>query len=390
MPDGGEVPQSAGSPIYGVPDPVEDLLRGVLEGPPHQGGAATAAQPAPPPAEPTAQEWGTAVDRAFADLPRDNAERTYDTLERELGGYIALPGEHATRPQVWHRHKALLVIAFLALLVVVARFILIGADRSPSAADVAAGWARCRFVAGMIDCEQQPAAGGGQAQGGNAQGGGTDAGNGQAGGGQAGGGQAQGGVAQGGAQPPVAAEAIGPWSIIGPEDGAGLTSGAVFDRVDLTIPNLDPAGITWLAVSNADRLQELPTGENGNIPAVPGQPVLNQPNMDDYIVITVTGPSGEAPKKLVIDRNDEYGAAEGIQAVLVGTFPRVRVVSHIDWDQSITTSELRSESGELTAWFHGQGKGTFSFHFEFVNEYTELSSHPALWLVAGTAQPGGG
>jgi len=187
------------------------------------------------------------VDRAFADLPRDNAEKTYDTLERELGGYIALPGEHATRPQIWHRHKALLVIAFLALLVVVARFILIGADPSPSAADVAGGWARCRFVAGMIDCEQ-----------------------------------------------------------------------------------------------------------------------------------------------LVIDRNDEYGAAEGIQAVLVGTFPRVRVVSHIDWDQSITTSELRSESGELTAWFHGQGKGTFSFHFEFVNEYTELSSHPALWLVAGTAQPGGG
>ena len=43
MPDGGEVPQSAGSPTNGVPDPVEDLLRGVLEGSPHHDGAVTAA-----------------------------------------------------------------------------------------------------------------------------------------------------------------------------------------------------------------------------------------------------------------------------------------------------------------------------------------------------------
>jgi hypothetical protein len=197
-----------------------------------------------------------------------------------------------------------------------------------------------------------------------------------------------GGQAPQGAGQPAAAESIVSWSIVEPQAQTGLEPLALFDRASLAIPDLDPAAIMWLAVSNADRLLDLPTGDSGNIPAVPGQPVLNQPNMDDYIVVSVTGPSGEAPST-VIDRNDAYGAALGTQSVLVGTFPRVRVVSHINWDQTppVTTSELRPESGEFTDWFAKQGKGTYTFSFEFWNEFTDRGSHPALWLVAGTLEP---
>ena len=160
---------------------------------------------------------------------------------------------------------------------------------------------------------------------------------------------------------------------------SGVKPDAVYDQADLTINDFDPASYAWIAVSSGKQLVD----PSGKTPAPPGQEVIWAPNTDDYIVVTVTGPSGSASAP--IDRNTNMAAAEGTASVLYGTFPRVHVITGIDWSTKPPTSSsaLWDESGPDALKAAFAGKGTYAFHLDFVNEFTDAAAHGPLWLLAG-------
>ena len=169
----------------------------------------------------------------------------------------------------------------------------------------------------------------------------------------------------------------------------GLKSGEVYDSVTLTIPNLDPSKLSFLAVSSRNRFVDA-TG--AGTPAA-GQEVIWSPWVDDDVVVTVSkldaGAAVTATKSVVIDKNDAMTAAEGTGSVIYGSFPRVGVLTGIDRSVQPATDNLATqpERGELTDWFIQQGAGTYTFEFDFVNQYGPDAAHPSEWLLGQMTGP---
>lgn len=184
------------------------------------------------------------------------------------------------------------------------------------------------------------------------------------------------------AQPP-AAEAVNSWFITKAMPTVhGLKEGAAYDDASVTVRDFNPAAYRFIAISDSEKLNDVATGANASTPP-DGIMELTPSMTDDYIVVTVDGPSGDS-RSVTLEKNTNMGAALGNQAVISGTYPSVRVITDIKWSPpAVTNSAARSETGELTDWFAQQGRGTYTFHVTFFNEFTDAAAHNPTWLLAG-------
>lgn len=163
-----------------------------------------------------------------------------------------------------------------------------------------------------------------------------------------------------------------------------LGTDSPYDTADLTVPDFDPGAYRWIAISERNNLADLPLGANG-ADGPNGVLKLIPCNTDDYILVSITGPRGSADAIRLQD-NIAEGGWVGNQAVIAGTFGMVRTIPRIDYlaNPPVSYTSVQAETGSLTGWFAGQGRGQYTFHLEFWNAFTGDGSHSDAWLLAGT------
>jgi len=162
----------------------------------------------------------------------------------------------------------------------------------------------------------------------------------------------------------------------------GYAIDAPYDTVTFTV-DLDPAALTWIALSGAEAPLDQPAGVGGDR-SPDGALDIMFPDVDDLLSVEIAK-DGESISILLHD-NDPVGTPIGNQAVIYGYHPSVWHVSNIDWSANppITSTVTNPETGELTAFFDEfGGAGSYQFTVTYVNLYTDMVAHGDLYLIAG-------
>jgi hypothetical protein len=139
----------------------------------------------------------------------------------------------------------------------------------------------------------------------------------------------------------------------------------------------DPLKINWMAWSQVEGSR---TYED--------EPVIDEPypgnmGVDDYVLVTLSDPSGRASEPVVMDWNDAEGRPRGPQAMLFGKSELAPPVVRTDPQGEVM---LLDEGGVFDEFILEGGPGYYVFHMEFSNAYGPTGKHPVIYLLMDVAE----